>query len=104
MLPALGDFVSRSFQMSCETVSASPIPRKRKIAIYRENTILSQGLYNWAYTLFTAQSRIRIQKGKQNKNNSLSRPNFSPSLVFQLLPTSVIKSSDFKVEDKAWHG
>lgn len=70
MLPALGDFVSHSFQMSCETVSASPIPRKRKIAIYRENKILSQGLYNWAYTLFTAQSRIQIQNGKKKFTRS----------------------------------
>lgn len=69
MLPALGDFVSRSFQLNCRIVSPSPLKEKEKekIAIYRENKILSHGLYNWAYTLFTAQSLI------QKKRNSLSQ-------------------------------
>ena len=89
MLPALGDFVSHSLQMNCETVSASPIPRKRKIAIYRENKILSQGLYNWAYTLFTAQSRIQIQNGKKWKKKNFTRS--SKLLAITRLPITADK-------------
>lgn len=79
MLPALGDFVSCSFQLNCRIVSPSPFQEKEKIAIYRENKILSHGLYNWAYTLFTAQSLIQNKKihsvGKTNRHHasSLSR-------------------------------
>lgn len=54
------------------------------------------------YIIYCAEPNTNTKREKNN--NSLSRPNFSPSLVFPLLPTSVIKSSDFKVEDKAWHG
>lgn len=54
MLPALGDFVSQ-FSVELQDSFTFPHTKKRKkIAIYRENKILSHGLYNWAYTLFTA--------------------------------------------------
>lgn len=73
MLPALGDFVSRSLQLNCRIVSPFPIPRKRKNSyIHRENKILSHGLYNWAYTLFTVQSLIQIKKEK-NKFTPLAK-------------------------------
>lgn len=42
-----------------------------------------------------------IQKKKKKKKKSLSCNN-NPLLVFPFLLTSLLKSSDFKVEDKAW--
>lgn len=95
MLPSLGDVVSRSFEFELQDSFTFTIPKKKKnpnkknhkktIAIYRENKILSRGLYNWAYTLFTAQSLI------QKKNISLSRQNKWPSLVLPFLLISPFK-------------
>lgn len=49
-----------------------PKPKQKK-AIYRENKIHSHSLYNWAYTLFTAQKQFTKNKTSQNH---------LPSLVF----------------------
>lgn len=50
--------------------------KKKKKSIYRENKVLSHGLYNWAYTLFTAQSLIQKKNvhsvGKANGHHSSS--------------------------------
>lgn len=62
---ALSDF---SFQMNSKMASPFPKPRKSKQkrkAIYRENKILSHDLYNWAYTLFTAQKPFTKKKTKK---------------------------------------
>lgn len=78
--------LSHSFQLNCRITSPSPYQVKETIAIYRENKIISQGLYSYDYTLFTAQTLI--------EKKTLSCKNISLICLF--------KSSDFKVEDKAW--
>lgn len=83
MLPTCGDTV---LEFNCRITSPSPYQVKENIFIYRENKIISQGLYSYDYTLFTAQTLI--------EKKTLSCKNISIICLF--------KSSDFKVEDKAW--
>lgn len=58
--------------------------KKNTSSIYTENKIFSHGLYNWAYTLFTVQSRTK-------NIYSLSWQNGSPSLASSKAVTSILK-------------
>lgn len=103
MLPSLGDVVSRSFEFELQDSFTFTIPKKKKtqtkknhkktIAIYRENKILSRGLYNWAYTLFTAQSLIQKKNITQSaKQMAITCPPFSADKPLQKAVTSRFKT------------
>lgn len=93
MLLAFADFVA-VFSRTARLVQL-PFTKKRggggnktktknTLSIYTENKIFSHGLYNWAYTLFTVQSRTK-------NIYSLSWQNGSPSLASSKAVTSILK-------------